>query len=216
MVRVKICGITRPEDAQTAEEAGADAVGCVTEVPVPSPRSVGAETANEILSTVSPFVSKVTVVMDDLGVLERVEEATVAQLHGTESPEDCERARELGYEVVKTLWVDASGRLWLGDDRVDDETLSKYLEVVDALLLDTRSEEGGGSGRTHDWSASAEIVERVDVPVILAGGLNPENVERAVREVRPHAVDTSSGVEREPGVKDPEAVREFVRRAKHA
>ncbi|MEO2241838.1 MAG: phosphoribosylanthranilate isomerase [Euryarchaeota archaeon] len=216
MVRVKICGITRARDARLAEEAGADAIGCVTEVPVPSPRSVNAETANEIFSTVSPFVSRVMVLMDDLTALERVEEATAVQLHGTEDPSDCERARELGYDVIKTVWVDSSGRLWLGDDRLDDARLSAYLETVDALLLDTRSETGGGSGRTHDWTASAELADRVNVPVILAGGLTPDNVERAVRTVRPHAVDASSGVEREPGVKDPEAVRAFVRRAKHA
>ncbi|WP_457620743.1 phosphoribosylanthranilate isomerase [Methanopyrus sp.] len=211
MVRVKICGITRPEDAATADEAGADAVGCVVEVPVSTPRKVPAEDANEVFSVVSPFVSKVAVLMDNLEPVDRLEEATAVQLHGTEDPETCEEIGELGFDVIKTFWVDQQGSVWLGNDPIGDEVLGEYCEVVDAVLLDTRSEEGGGSGQRHDWNASARLTERLDVPVILAGGLNPENVREAIEIVRPYAVDTSSGVEKEPGIKDPGAVAEFVR-----
>ncbi|WP_457614052.1 phosphoribosylanthranilate isomerase [Methanopyrus sp.] len=208
---MKICGITRPEDAATADEAGADAVGCIVEVPVSTPRKVSAEDANEVFSTVSPFVSKVAVLMNNLEPVERLEEATAVQLHGTEDPETCEGISKLGFDVIKTFWVDQRGSVWLGDEPVGDEVLEEYCEVVDAILLDTKSEEGGGSGKSHDWNASARLMELLDVPVILAGGLNPKNVREAIETVRPYAVDTSSGVEKEPGIKDPEAVVEFVR-----
>ncbi|WP_456481384.1 phosphoribosylanthranilate isomerase [Methanopyrus sp.] len=211
MVRVKICGITRPEDAGVADEAGADAVGCVVEVPVFTPRKVSAERANEVFSVVSPFVSRVAVLMDNLEPVDRLEEATAVQLHGTEDPETCEELGELGFDVIKTFWVDRRGSVWLGEKPARDETLAEYCEVVDAVLLDTKSVEGGGSGECHDWDASARLAGRLDVPVILAGGLNPRNVREAIETVRPYAVDASSGVERKPGVKDPEAIAEFVR-----
>ncbi|WP_456483849.1 phosphoribosylanthranilate isomerase [Methanopyrus kandleri] len=214
MVRVKICGITRPEDAATADEAGTDAVGCVVEVPVSTPRKVSVEHANEVFSVVSPFVSRVAVLMDNLEPIDRLEEATAVQLHGTEDPETCEELSELGFDVIKTFWVDQRGSVWLGEELIGDEVLAEYCEIVDAVLLDTKSAGGGGSGERHDWDASARLVRRLDVPVILAGGLNPENVREAVETVRPYAVDTSSGVEKEPGIKDPEAIAEFVRATK--
>ncbi|WP_456454509.1 phosphoribosylanthranilate isomerase [Methanopyrus sp.] len=211
MVRVKICGVTRPEDAATADEAGTDAVGCVVEVPVSTPRKVSAEHANEVFSVVSPFVSRVAVLMDNLEPVDRLEEATAVQLHGTEDTETCEKLSELGFDVIKTFWVDQRGSVWLGEESIREEVLVEYCEVVDAVLLDTKSEGGGGSGERHNWNVSARLVRRLSVPVILAGGLNPENVREAIETVNPYAVDTSSGVEKEPGIKDPEAIEKFVR-----
>ncbi len=210
-VRVKICGITRVEDVGIADEAGADAVGCVVDVPVNTPREVDPKTAEDILSTASPYVTRVVVTM---GEPPDVDEADVVQLHGDEGPEDCERVREEGYRVIKTLWVDRKGVLWVGDDMADEEVLREYEDVVDAVLLDTKSDARGGSGLTHDWEVSAEVVKHLNVPVVLAGGLTPDNVEDAIRIVRPYAVDVSSGVEASPGVKDPTLVYEFVERAK--
>jgi len=210
-VRVKVCGMTRIEDVEVADEAGADAIGCIVDVPVHTPREVSPEIAEDILSTASPYVTRVVVTM---GEPPTVEEADAVQLHGDESPKDCENIVEMGYRVVKTLWVDDKGVLWLGDDIIDEDTLNSYERVVDAFLLDTKTGVRGGSGLTHDWNASAEVVKHVNPPIILAGGLTPDNVEEAIRTVRPYGVDVSSGVESEPGVKDPVLVHEFVKRAK--
>lgn len=208
MTRAKVCGVTRSADLAAAVDAGAAAVGLLCDVPVDSPREVSADRAADLANAVPPFVSSVLVTMpetagDAVDLAERVG-ADAVQLHGDLGPAACgEVAAAFRGQVLKA----ASH----GDD------LDAYAAAVDALLLDSRGADGGGgTGRTHDWARSRAAVDRLDVPVVLAGGLTPDNVAEAVTAVRPYAVDVASGVEAEGGVKDHGAVRAFVERARTA
>jgi len=195
-VRIKICGVTRLEDALAAARLGADALGF--NFWPGSKRHLTATAARRIISRLPPFVTPVGVFVNqaegELRAIAAESGIQVFQLHGDEPPELCSR---LPLPVVKAIPV----------DRV--RTLSKLLSYeVQAFLLDTPSRGYGGSGEPFDWSL-AEGVSEV-APVILAGGLTPENVADAVRAVRPWAVDVASGVESSPGVKDPERMSRFI------
>lgn len=201
--RIKICGITSEEAARAAVEAGVDHLGLIL---CPSPRRVTEERAAVLTRAVpaawvgvfaheSPEAMARTA--RDLGL-------AAIQLHGEESPEECRAVRELaGVPVWKA--VSAEG----------EEDEEGYEASVDALLVDAR---GGGSGRTLDWTRVGERfpASRRIVPLLLAGGLSPENVARAIEEARPDGVDASSQLETSPGMKDPRRVAEFVRRAREA
>lgn len=196
--RVKICGITSPEDALVAVEAGADAIGLVF---AESPRRVDPAWARRIVADVPPYVSRVGVFVDEApgvvsDVARRVGLDTV-QLHGREAPAEC-----AGYDfrVVKALRVDEGFR---GAD------VEPYRGECNAVLLDTYSASAaGGTGERFDWTLCREVPD--GVPFVLAGGLDPSNVGEAVRVARPYAVDVSSGVERRPGEKDATRVSAFV------
>ncbi len=204
MVRVKICGITREEDALVALEAGAHALGLVFYPG--SPRYVDPSRARGLVMGTPPLVSWVGVFVDEPG--ERVVSLArhigldTLQLHGAEPPDVCRACLEEGFRVVKALRV-ATER--------DLEGWEAYRGVVSALLLDTKVPGAyGGTGETFPW----ELARRVrGIPVILAGGLTPEKVAQAVEVARPWGVDVSSGVEVAPGIKDPEKVRSFVTNA---
>ena len=200
-VRVKVCGITRMEDATAAVEAGADALGFIFHKD--SPRNISPTEAGAIVRALPPFVSTVG------GFVNRVQEEVadfmkkaglaVAQLHGDESPEFC----TFFPRVIKAVRVRGAEDL---------AGLSSYT-CVSAFLLDAYSSEAyGGTGRRLDWTL-AEAAAKTK-RIILAGGLDPGNVEEAVRTVRPYGVDVSSGVESSPGIKDHDLIREFVLRAK--
>ena len=204
---VKVCGLMRPEDARVASEAGAAYLGVI--LAPGGKRSVTAGRANVILGGLS--VKRVGVFVD-AGEDELLAAATIAglhvlQLHGDEPPELADRMRAQGYEVWKAV------RARTADDF--SHAVRRYAGRVDALLLDGYSAQAhGGTGTRFPW---AEVAERLgELPdgtrLIAAGGLTPDNVAEAARTLRPHAVDVSSGVELSPGVKDPEAVREFARR----
>jgi phosphoribosylanthranilate isomerase len=187
-VRIKICGVTRTEDALAAVRLGADALGF--NFWPGSKRHVTTAAARAIIARLPPFVTPVGVFVNQPeGEMRAIAAETgiqVFQLHGDEPPELCAR---LPLPVVKAIPVDQV------------RTLSRLLSYeVSAFLLDTPSRGYGGSGEPFDWSL-AEGVSEV-APVILAGGLTPENVAAAVRAVRPYAVDVASGVESSPGVKD--------------
>jgi phosphoribosylanthranilate isomerase len=195
IVRVKICGVTRLEDALLASRLGADALGF--NFWPGSRRHVTPAVGREIISRLPPFVTPVGVFVNQAeGEMRAIAAETgiqVFQLHGDEPPELCSR---LPLPVVKAIPVDQVA------------TLSKLLSYeVRAFLLDTPSRGYGGTGRPFDWSL-AEGVSEV-APVILAGGLTPENVAEAVRAVRPWAVDVASGVESSPGVKDADRMLRF-------
>ncbi len=197
-VWVKICGITRPEDALAAVEAGADAVGFVF---AQSPRRVEAPLVREIVSRLPDAVEKVGVFVDaPLEELIRTAAAaglTAVQLHGSETPEYVEAIE--GMRVIKALRVAS---------REDIDAAGRYRGI--SILLDTASRRRlGGTGETFDWSLAAPLA--AERSVILAGGLRPANVAEALRAVRPAGVDVSSGVESAPGIKNREKVREFVR-----
>ena len=240
-VRVKICGVRREEDALLAASAGADAVGVIQVEG--TKRFVSLERAKRIFDALPPFVTKVAVVafdaLSEAKMLERVRAferigADCLQLHGNESIETVERLRaETSLKIIKKVGVPSLPPLEEKHMReLTREVLRAaraYERVADAILLDSVPHKGkakgeggesqesvqGGTGVKHDWSISKSVVAALRKPVILAGGLNPENVSEAVREVRPFAVDVSSGVENASGWKDEAKVRKFVSTVKY-
>jgi len=207
MVRVKICGITNLNDALTTVELGADALGFI--LYPESKRFIRAKEIRKITQNLPPFVFKVGVFVneDPHKILEILSYAHLdfAQLHGDETPEECEY---IGKErVIKVFRLKSEEEV---------EKIEPYMGKIRALLLDTYSESSyGGTGKTFNWEIAKKIKERFpNVPLILSGGLNPQNVRRAIEEVRPYAVDVSSGVERTPGIKDEEKVKLFIRNTK--
>jgi phosphoribosylanthranilate isomerase len=195
-VFVKICGITRTQDAELASRLGAAAVGFVFWPG--SPRYLAPEAARSITVAVPPEVMKVGVFVDeDIDAVRRVMDVAgldVAQLHGHETPDYC---RLLGRKIFKAVRMKDNG--------VED--VSHFDPDVVMLLDACDSQWHGGTGRTVNWDSAREIA--VTRPTILAGGLNAGNVRLALRSVRPYGVDVSSGVESAPGVKDPVRLRSF-------
>ncbi len=200
-VKVKICGMTSLEDALMAVGFGADAVGFVFYRK--SPRFVTERLVKSIV--LPPFVSKVGVFVDETAEkINRIADACrldTIQLHGDESPAFC---RKLRRRVVKAIRLRNAQSL---------ELLPRY--EVDGFLLDAYAEKiPGGTGLTCDWRLAQRA--RKFGPVILAGGLNPGNVEDAVNQVQPYGVDVCSGVEKSPGIKDRVKVRDFILAARKA
>ena len=201
---VKICGITRPHDALAAARHGAHAVGFVFHPG--SPRYLEPERASAIASALPAFVTAVGLFVDAdearvRSVLERVP-LQLLQFHGAEPPEYCGR---FSIPYIKAL------RMKPGTDLL--QYAARY-QGARGLLLDAFVEGSyGGTGATFDWSA---IPSGLALPLILAGGLHPGNVEQAIRQVRPWAVDVSSGVESSPGIKDEQKIAAFIRGARHA
>jgi len=197
--RVKICGITRVEDAVAACAAGADAIG-LNFYP-PSPRAVTVEQAAVIRRAVGPFVTTVGLFVNATEAT--VEEATrrvgldLLQFHGKETREQCEAFRMPYMKAVQ-----------VGQD-VDLHALSRLYDSATALVLDTHDDKlWGGSGRTFDWEV---VPPDLELPVVLAGGLTAVNVGDAIRRLRPYAVDVSGGVEQSPGIKDAARIIEFIK-----
>jgi len=195
--RVKICGITRHDDGLAAAAAGADAIGLVF---AKSPRQVTPEQAHTIAAAMPPFVSVVALFVDaDPEAVRRVLGSVridLLQFHGSETPEYC---RQFSKPYIKAVSM---------SEAVDVTSQASVYADAAGLLLDTHNADmAGGSGRAFDWS---RIPADLPKPVILAGGLNPDNVTEAVTRVRPYAVDVSSGVEREKGIKDAGRIRAFI------
>jgi len=199
--RVKICGITSSEDALTAVAAGADALGFVFYAK--SPRFVSPEQAAAIIDCLPLFVKTVGLFVNaGRATIEKtlaVCALDLIQLHGDETPQDCLFP---GRRVIKAIRVR------------DAESLAQAADYeVSALLLDAWSDQVyGGSGDSFDWQLLKDFAS--SQPVILAGGLNPQNVAEAIRQVRPYAVDVSSGVEMSPGLKDQIKLAEFIRQVR--
>jgi phosphoribosylanthranilate isomerase len=203
MIKVKICGLMNLEDALVAAEAGADALGFV--LYSRSPRCVEYKTVKEIMRRLPPYVTTVGVFananVDE--ILDAMDECDLdlAQLQGDEPPSVCER---LGSKAIKAIRV---------KDRDSLSPMKNY--SVRAFVLDTYTEENfGGTGKQFDWDLAVEAKQYGRI--ILAGGLNPENVREAIQKVRPYGVDVSSGVEQRIGKKDAEKVRQFIARAKES
>ncbi|MBM6550117.1 phosphoribosylanthranilate isomerase [Marinomonas ostreistagni] len=200
--RVKICGITNLEDALQAIEAGADALGFVFYSK--SPRYVDPDTANEILAQLPPFVTPVALFVDaDEALITSVVSANarwLIQFHGDETPDQCDRWQRPYYKAI---------RMKPGVDL--DAEIARY-EGACAVLLDAyKAGVPGGTGETFDWHL---IPQQLTKPLILAGGLTPDNITEAVTQVAPYAVDVSGGVERSKGLKDADKVRRFITGAK--
>jgi phosphoribosylanthranilate isomerase len=201
-VRVKICGITRAEDISAACNAGADALGFVFYAK--SPRHLAVEQAAALVAKLPPFVQSVGLFVDaETAYVESVLKAVpldLLQFHGNETPEQCRRH---GRPYLKAVRMRA------------DTDLVKYCADFDdarAFLLDAYvAGVPGGTGERFDWGL---IPAGLPKPIVLSGGLNPDNVGIAVETVRPWAVDVSSGVEAAPGIKDKARVATFIARAK--
>jgi phosphoribosylanthranilate isomerase len=198
-IRVKICGVTRPEDGAHAARCGADAIGLVFYPP--SPRAVDLERARAVVAALPPFVTVVALFVDPAPAAVREVLAALPvgllQFHGEEPPEACQ---VYGRPYLKAVPM---------REGVDLEAEARRYAGAAGLLLDSyRAGLKGGTGVTFDWS---RVPAGLGKPVVLAGGLTPENVAEAVRRVRPYAVDVSGGVEAARGVKDPERVAAFIR-----
>jgi len=202
--RVKICGITRRDDALEAVKQGADAIGLVFYPP--SPRAVSIEQAGQIVEGLPPFVTVtglfVNAERSRLAAILSQTRIDLLQFHGNESPEACEH---YGRPYIKAIRM---------RDGVDLPALNKHYAGAAALLLDAYTEGvPGGTGNRFDWD---RIPRDLDGNIILAGGLSPENVESAVRQVQPFAVDVSGGVESKTGVKDHAKMASFMRGVRSA
>lgn len=199
-VKVKVCGMTSLKDALVAVEGGADAVGFIFYKK--SPRSVTMKTVREIVLELPPFVDTVGVFVDETA--EQINKIAdycnldIIQLHGDESPTFCKKIRR---KVIKAFRI---------KDMQSVKKLSSF--QVSGFLLDTFSEKlHGGTGKVFDWNLA--LPAKKFGPVIMAGGLTPNNVQQAVRQIRPYGVDVCSGVESEPGIKDHKKVRAFLKNA---
>ncbi len=214
MIQVKVCGITRWQDALAVQDTGAHAVGFVFYPK--SPRYVSTERALSISRMLSPFTARVGVFVDATleEVLETLKDCrlTAAQLHGKESPRFCQAIMERGYGVIKAVHVEGGEQATNHAKNIEKlkRFCQRYLSSVSAFLVDTKHPTlKGGTGAVCDWTAVASIAR--EYPLILAGGLNSGNVEEAIKRVRPLGVDVSSGVEAEPGIKDAAEIRRFVK-----
>lgn len=202
--RVKICGITRIEDATAAARAGADAIGLVFEPK--SPRYIKPDQALAIVRALPPFVTVVGLFVNAAPdtvetILGRVP-LDLLQFHGDETPEQCRRYHR---PYIKAIHMRS-------DVNLHDQA-RRYADA-EGLLLDTATANvAGGSGQTFDWSL---VPTDLGKPVILAGGLTPENVAEAVQKVRPFAVDVSSGVEQSKGIKDTQKISAFIEAVRNA
>jgi phosphoribosylanthranilate isomerase len=197
--RVKICGITRAQDAHSAVDSGADAIGLVFYPH--SPRHVTPEQARQIAAEVAPFVTVVGLFVNaaPAGIREVLDQIPLGllQFHGQESNAEC---RHFGLPFIKSVAMKPGVDLHAQVDAYPDAA---------GLLLDTwQPRAHGGGGESFDWD---QVPERLPLPVILAGGLTPENVANAIRRIRPYAVDVSSGVESSKGIKSADKISAFMK-----
>ncbi len=211
--RVKICGIKTLEDALAAAEAGADELGFhvgLTGARAPLEADNVAKIIAELPENVESVMVTSVTEAEQLIQLARKTGAQVIQLYGDATPETIGDVRKAlpGIKVWKVLNV---------SDESSIEKAKEYQDSADAIALDTLNKETGvrgGTGKTHDWNISKKIVESISIPVILAGGLNPENVADAVKTVHPYGLDVNSGVSNPDGSKNIEKVKAFVQAAK--
>jgi len=199
VTRVKICGITRPEDAVVAAGAGTDAIGLVFYPK--SPRSVTIEQAQEICDVLPPFVTVVALFVDaDHFEIEDVLTTIpvdLLQFHGSETPAECQAFARPYIKAIR-----------MKDDADLVDAAMQY-RTARGLLIDTFNPvEAGGTGEVFDWE---RVPDGLDTPIILAGGLAADNVGAAIKQINPYAVDVSSGVELSKGIKSAEKIRAFIK-----
>ena len=209
---IKICGLRTPQTLDVAIESGADQVGFVFFPP--SPRSIGIEAARLLGERAQGRVQKVALTVDAsndaIAAIVAALKPDMLQLHGTESPDRVAVIRSrFGLPVMKALPIAT---------RADLSPIREYAKAADRLLFDARAPQDatrpGGLGKTFDWALLAGL--KLDVPYMLSGGLDANNVAEALRITRAPGVDVSSGVERAPGEKDPDRIRAFIRAARAA
>ncbi|MHA1143141.1 MAG: phosphoribosylanthranilate isomerase [Candidatus Helarchaeota archaeon] len=218
MTKIKICGLKDSKHIEQIVYQGVDAIGTVVNVPR-SARSISIQHALSIRRSIPPFISHVCVtvpetIVDALSLEEKLR-PDVLQVHALEKESFFKELRRIiKTKLVLALPIDESGnsRLIDKDPIFASQVLTKY---CDALLIDSYSAKTiGGSGVVHDWSIAKKVRESINVPLILSGGLTPENVRNAIETVQPFAVDVSSGVESAPGVKDIDLIKEFIKNSR--
>ncbi|WP_180110879.1 MULTISPECIES: phosphoribosylanthranilate isomerase [unclassified Acinetobacter] len=201
--RAKICGITRIQDIQSVVQAGADAIGFVFFAP--SPRSVTAVQAAELIQHVPPYVQTVGLFVNasaaDIQNILKISPVDILQFHGDESPEQCQTiAQTVGRRWYKAIQVKP-------DLDVISEIQAFQEAGASAVLLDAwHPELKGGTGHSFDWAQFPKL----DIPLILAGGLKPDNIEEAIQITGAYAVDVSGGVESAKGIKDQQLIERFM------
>jgi phosphoribosylanthranilate isomerase len=202
--RIKFCGMTREADLVAASGLGVDAVGLI--FAARSPRRLDPDAGRALRAALPPFVTVVALVMDpeaaQLRTIVDLVRPHLLQFHGSESPEDCARAG-LPYLKAIPMAIPEGAAIHA----------ARYAAAAGFVLDSHAAGEPGGSGRPFDWDLVPRHLAR---PVLLAGGLTPDNVFEAVRRVRPWAVDVSSGIESAPGIKDPGKMRRFVEEVRRA
>ena len=206
--RIKLCGLSRPQDVQAAATAGADAIGLVFYPP--SPRHVSAQQAASLLAELPPFISSVGLFvnasLDEIKQTLRIAPLSMLQFHGDETPAQCAQAAEtVARPFLRAIRIRPDTTT---QDLLESAQLYRASSLLFAgLLLDTWSDAYGGTGKVFDWSL---IPEEIAHQAVLSGGLNVQNVTDAVRSLRPLAVDVSSGIESSKGIKDAALMHAFV------
>lgn len=199
-MKVKICGLTQTQNAIEIAKLNIDAIGLVFYLK--SPRFIDNKTANEICLSIAPFINKVGLFVNsdyhNIDVILSEVAIDTLQFHGTETRAECE---QYGLPYIKSVAVDESTNL---------EKIAENYHSASGLLLDTPSSNFGGTGKSFDWNLITSQIGKIEKPIILAGGLNTDNIKDAINQVRPYAVDTSSGVERTKGIKDIDKVKQFI------
>ncbi len=225
MTRVKICGLMSESDMEMAVLAGADALGFVTEYPVPVPWNLSRSRSAELVASAPPFVTTTAVVggrVEDMVAIARAVRPHFLQLHGDETPEEIravhEALAETGIKILKALriHVETGEALFAVKDPIRACALLEKSGIAGLVLDSKTSSRPAGTGVPLDWSSLGGIAEGTSLPLILAGGLTPKNVRKAMALVRPYAVDVISGIERETGVKDPKLMQDFVKAVKES
>ncbi|HET7284784.1 MAG TPA: phosphoribosylanthranilate isomerase [Nitrososphaeraceae archaeon] len=222
-MKVKICGITNLEDAMQAISFGADALGFQVGMQHKTEDELSPEEAKSIVASLPPFVSYVMVThLQDaktiISLLESIQKTTTVQLHDDDiclKEISAIRKKIPSVRIIKAIHVVVED-----GSEAPLQKLHNYDGIADALILDSvnlKEDRIGGTGMTHDWTLSKKMVDNSHLPVILAGGLTPDNVQYAIRSVGPYAVDVNSGVKisRTSRRKDPVKVRNFIYRAKN-
>jgi len=212
MTRVKICGITSLKDLETVTRLGADAVGVITGIPS-SPRNVSIEKARTLIEN-APIFAKTVLVIAPRSPEEAFEACKyvnpdAVQIHGEPLENGEHRCALPGFSIIQPVTVNMPG--------ITGRCFTAA-HMFDAVLLDSSTgSKLGGTGKVHDWEISRQLAKAIKPkPLILAGGLNPDNVADAIRRVRPYAVDVCTGTEKSPGVKDPKKVQQFLHEVKEA
>ena len=211
MTKIKICGITNFNDLELVSSSGADAIGVIVDIPR-SPRNIPREKARKLVRKTPIFTKTVIVIAPDnleeaVSLCEYIE-PDVVQIHS-----DKVNIKDLSESTNRIKIIQT-----LNANKVDDPEYPSGLEYSDALLLDSlTSGHLGGTGKVHDWRKSKKMVELINPkPLILAGGLNPDNVKKAIEFVKPYAVDVCTGTESRPGIKDPDKVQQFLSNVREA
>lgn len=213
-MRVKICGIKNVEDALKSVEYGADAIGVLVGQEHNSKDFISIKTAKKIIESLPPLVSSVLVThinnSEEISHMIKTIGVTTVQLHSDIDIQGIEKIKFNcpNVKIIKLVHV------------IDEKSMQQvdfFANSSDAILLDTINnvtDQVGGTGKTHNWEIDRKIVEHTNAKIIIAGGLNPNNIKEAIHKIKPYGVDVNTGVQNKNGLKDYEKLKEFIRNAK--